>query len=67
MDIFCMFWRKSEESQHSLFVTVCEYHLWGSCPRSVYLCVCVLHVNIHAHVLQVPCGHFVEDSEQPNE
>lgn len=41
MDIFCMFLRKSEESQHSLFVTVCEYHLRGSCPRSVYLRVCV--------------------------
>ncbi len=41
MDIFCMFLKKSEESQHSLFVTVCEYHLQGSCPRSMCVCVCV--------------------------
>lgn len=60
-----MFLRKSEESQRSLFVTVCEYHLRGSCPRSVYSFV--LHVSICAHVLQVSYGHFEDDSEQPNE
>lgn len=58
-----MFLRKSEESQHSLFVTVCEYHL----QAQVYACVCVLRVNMCDYVLQVPCSHFGDESEQPNE
>lgn len=64
-----MFLRKSEESQHSLFVTVCEYHLQGSTIPSPGpgLCVCVLRVNMCDYVLQVPCSHFGDESEQPNE
>lgn len=34
-------------------------------PRSVH--VCVLRVNMCDYVLQVPCSHFGDESEQPNE
>lgn len=33
----------------------------------MHVCVCVLRVNMCDYVLQVPCSHFGDESEQPNE